>query len=425
MFLVASQIPLYGLRIQLQEDKLYWMRMIFASTRGTLMELGIGPTMTASLVLQLLMGAGLLSVDQRNKEERALFQGAQKLITIALTIVEAVAYVYFGMYGPVAQLGVFAAWMIIAQLSLAGIMVTLLDEVVQKGWGIGSGISLFIATNVCEKIVWSALSFTSVNVGNGKQFEGCLIALVHLLITREDKLAALREAFFRQNLPNVFSMLVTCGLLALIIYLQQLRANIPVQSSRQAGQRGMYPIKLFYQSNTPVMIHNALTTNVFMLSQWISRRWGDKPLVGLIGRWQESEMRPGQSIPVGGLVSFMSAPASLTAAVHHPVHFVGYVAFVLISTGFLSHMWLEVANNGPEEIALQLKQQGLMMPGYRQESTAKVLRRYIPVAAALGGVVIGALTVVADLCGAIGSGTGLLLMANTIYQTYTDAVKEM
>ena len=40
------------------------------------------------------------------------------------------------------------------------------------------------------------------------------------------------------------------------------------------------------------------------------------------------------------------------------------------------------------------------------QSLKKELNRYIPTAAAFGGMCIGALTIIADFMGAIGSGTG-------------------
>jgi protein transport protein SEC61 subunit alpha len=52
------------------------------------------------------------------------------------------------------------------------------------------------------------------------------------------------------------------------------------------------------------------------------------------------------------------------------------------------------------------------------------LRRYIPTAAAFGGLCIGALSVFADFMGAIGSGTGILLAVTTIYQYFEVFVKE-
>lgn len=56
---------------------------------------------------------------------------------------------------------------LLVQLFVAGLIVLLLDELLQKGYGLGSGISLFIATNICETIVWKAFSPTTVNTGRG------------------------------------------------------------------------------------------------------------------------------------------------------------------------------------------------------------------------------------------------------------------
>lgn len=50
-------------------------------------------------------------------------------------------------------------------------VVIILDELLQKGYGLGSGISLFIATNICESIIWKAFSPTTINTGRGTEFE--------------------------------------------------------------------------------------------------------------------------------------------------------------------------------------------------------------------------------------------------------------
>merc|ERR1712183_684055 len=99
--------------------------------------------------------------------------------------------------------------LIVIQLFMGGLIVLTLDELLQKGYGLGSGISLFIATNICENIVWKAFSPTTINTGRGTEFEGAIIALFHLLITRNDKMRALREAVYRQNLPNLTNLMAT------------------------------------------------------------------------------------------------------------------------------------------------------------------------------------------------------------------------
>ena len=78
IFLVCSQVPLYGIMSSDSSDPLYWMRVILASNRGTLMELGITPIVTSGMIMQLLAGANLIDVDFSLKEDRALFSGAQK-----------------------------------------------------------------------------------------------------------------------------------------------------------------------------------------------------------------------------------------------------------------------------------------------------------------------------------------------------------
>merc|ERR1712139_180987 len=146
-----------------------------------------------------------------------------------------VAYVVSGMYGDVKDLGAGNAILIIMQLFFAGVIVILLDELLQKGYGLGSGISLFIAVNICETIVWKAFSPTTINTGRGTEFEGAVIALFHLLVTRTDKIRALKEAFYRQNLPNLTNLLATVLVFVIVIYFQGFRVDLPVKYHKYRG----------------------------------------------------------------------------------------------------------------------------------------------------------------------------------------------
>jgi len=425
IFLVCCQIPLYGIKSSSSADPFYWMRVILASNRGTLMELGISPIVTSGLVMQLLAGSKLIDVDQSLKDDRALFQGAQKLFGIIITIGEAVAYVLSGMYGDVKELGAGNAILIILQLFFAGIIVLILDELLQKGYGLGSGISLFIATNICENIVWKAFSPTTIKTGRGTEFEGAVIALFHLLITRSDKVHALKEAFYRQNLPNIWSLLSTILVFLVVIYFQGFRVDLPVKYQKQRGQQGSYPIKLFYTSNIPIILQTALVSNLYFFSQLLYKRYSTNPLVQLLGRWQDVESGMGSSsIPVGGLAYYVSPPATLAEILYDPVHAVFYFTFILVSCALFSKTWIEVSGSSPRDVAKQLKDQDMVIRGFRTKSVITVLNRYIPIAAAFGGMCIGALTVAADFMGAIGSGTGILLAVTIIFQYFEMFVKE-
>mmetsp|Transcript_26955 Transcript_26955/g.92020 ORF Transcript_26955/g.92020 Transcript_26955/m.92020 type:complete len:479 (+) Transcript_26955:80-1516(+) len=424
VFLVCSQLPLYGIASSSGSDPFYWARVIMASNRGTCMELGISPIVTSGLVMQLLAGSKIIEVDNGVKEDRALLNGAQKLLGVLITIGEAVAYVVSGMYGDVRDLGAGNAILIIIQLFFAGIIVICLDELLQKGYGLGSGISLFIATNICENIVWKAFSPSTVNTGRGAEFEGALIALFHLLITRPNKIQALREAFYRQNLPNMMNLLATVLVFLIVIYFQGFRVDLQIRSKRVRGHQGSYPIKLFYTSNMPIILQSALVSNLYFISQLLYKRYGGNFLVQLLGRWKENDYSQGQLIPVGGLVYYISPPRSLADIAANPVHAVIYLAFMLTACALFSKTWIEVSGSSARDVAKQLRDQQMFMTGFRDSQLKKELNRYIPTAAAFGGMCIGALSVVADFMGAIGSGTGILLAVTIIYQYFESFDKE-
>jgi protein transport protein SEC61 subunit alpha len=421
IFLVCCQIPIYGVQSAKSSDPFYWMRVILASNRGTLMELGISPIVTSGLVMQLLAGSRIIEVNYNVKEDRALFNGAQKLFGILITIGEAVAYVVSGMYGDLGTIGAGNAILIITQLFFAGIIVIILDELLQKGYGLGSGISLFIATNICESIIWKAFSPTTINTGRGTEFEGAIIALFHLLITRSDKIRALQEAIYRQNLPNLTNLAATVFVFVVVIYFQGWRVDLPVKYQKYRGQQGTYPIKLFYTSNMPIILQTALVSNLYFVSQLLYNRAPTNILVRLLGTWQDVE---GQTTPVGGIAYYISPPHNLKEILYDPFHATFYLVFILTACALFSKTWIEVSGASARDVAKQLRDSQMVMKGHRETSIVNVLNKYIPTAAAFGGMCIGALTVIADFMGAIGTGTGILLAVTIIYQFYEAFMKE-
>merc|ERR1711988_1217758 len=191
----------------------------------------------------------------------------------------AVAYVMSGMYGDLRELGAGNAILIIFQLFFAGIVVILMDELMQKGYGLGSGISLFIATNICESIIWKAFSPTTMNTGKGTEFEGAIVATFHFMATRSDKVTALREAFYRQSAPNLTNLFATVLVFLIVIYFQGFRVDLAVSYQKTRGQQGSYPIKLFYTSNIPIILQTALVSNLYFFSQLLYRRFKSNMLV--------------------------------------------------------------------------------------------------------------------------------------------------
>ncbi|CAI8007568.1 Protein transport protein Sec61 subunit alpha isoform 2 [Geodia barretti] len=418
IFLVCCQIPLFGIMSSDSADPFYWLRVIMASNRGTLMELGISPIVTSSLIMQLLAGAKILEVGDTPKD-RALFNGAQKLFGMVITVGQSIVYVMTGMYGAPSELGAGVCLLIILQLLCAGLVVLLLDELLQKGYGLGSGISLFIATNICETIVWKSFSPATINTGRGTEFEGAVIALFHLLATRSDKIRALREAFYRHNLPNLLNLSATVLVFAVVIYFQGFRVDLPIKSARYRGQYSSYPIKLFYTSNIPIILQSALVSNLYFISQMLYSRFGGNLLVDLLGVWTTAGGGgPARSFPSGGLCYYLSPPESLGSVIDDPIHAIMYISFMLGSCAFFSKTWIDVSGSSAKDVAKQLKDQQMVMRGHREQSMVHELNRYIPTAAAFGGLCIGALSVLADFMGMVGTNTNALYCDVLICRSY-------
>ncbi|AJV63029.1 Sec61p [Saccharomyces cerevisiae YJM1418] len=424
IFLILGQIPLYGIVSSETSDPLYWLRAMLASNRGTLLELGVSPIITSSMIFQFLQGTQLLQIRPESKQDRELFQIAQKVCAIILILGQALVVVMTGNYGAPSDLGLPICLLLIFQLMFASLIVMLLDELLSKGYGLGSGISLFTATNIAEQIFWRAFAPTTVNSGRGKEFEGAVIAFFHLLAVRKDKKRALVEAFYRTNLPNMFQVLMTVAIFLFVLYLQGFRYELPIRSTKVRGQIGIYPIKLFYTSNTPIMLQSALTSNIFLISQILFQKYPTNPLIRLIGVWGIRPGTQGPQMALSGLAYYIQPLMSLSEALLDPIKTIVYITFVLGSCAVFSKTWIEISGTSPRDIAKQFKDQGMVINGKRETSIYRELKKIIPTAAAFGGATIGALSVGSDLLGTLGSGASILMATTTIYGYYEVAAKE-
>mmetsp|Transcript_9444 Transcript_9444/g.40882 ORF Transcript_9444/g.40882 Transcript_9444/m.40882 type:complete len:109 (-) Transcript_9444:399-725(-) len=97
---------------------------------------------------------------------------------------------------------------------------------------------------------------------------------------------------------------------------------------------------------------------------------------------------------------------------------------MLGACGLFSKLWIEVSGSSARDVARQLRDQNMTIKGHREQSVVKELNRYIPTAAAFGGICIGILTIMADSLNAIGSGTGILLAVTIIYEYFEIFAKE-
>jgi preprotein translocase SecY subunit len=385
------------------------------------MELGIGPIVTAGLILQLLAGSALIKCDMGQAEDRGLFTIASKVFSIILTGIQGGAYIISGMYGEVGSLGT-AAIIIFTQLIIAGVIVMLLDELVQKGWGLGSGISLFIMAGVAQQIIWQMFSPP----------QGLFVgALSQLLQGRTDYTIA-SWIFGSGIYPSLIGLIATIGAFLVIIYLNGVRIELPMSYAGYKGFRSKYPIKLLYVSNLPVIFASALFANVYFFTQLIWSTQGQPTpgtnlFIDIIGSYKVVTANNQTSVqPAGGLSYFVTAPQSLQGVAEDPLRAVIYLGILVAFCAVFSLIWLEVGGLGPSTVAKQLMDSGMQIPGYRRSGRPieAILKRYIPVVTVLGGIIVALIAGVADFLGVFGSGTGILLSVGIIYQYYELLMRE-
>jgi len=418
IYFVMSQTPLYGVGQGGQSDPLGSLRVIFASNRGTLMELGIGPIVTAGLILQVLAGSKMINIDMSNPEDRSMFTSASKILSVVMTIFEASAYLIGGSYG---TLAVTTEIVIMLQLVGAGIIVLLLDELLQKGWGLGSGISLFIAAGVAASIWWDSMAPMGP-MADGK-YLGAVIAFGQSLFNRQ----SIANIFSRtQGLPDMVAFLTTLGVFAIIIYFNGMRVEIPVSYARYRGFRGKFPIKLFYVSNIPVIFAAALFGNIYFITQILWQRYNSTNTnfwFNLIGQFTTSG---GQYQPSGGLVYYVVPPRSLSLLMQDPLRALIYAVMLIIACIFFAVTWVEVGGMDARTVSQQLLDSGMQIEGFRRSEVPirQLLQRYIPTVTILGALLIGVIAAGADFLGAFGSGTGILLTVGIIEQYYQILAKE-
>ncbi|MBT3580342.1 MAG: preprotein translocase subunit SecY [Nitrosopumilus sp.] len=414
IYMVMGQTPLYGATAP-EFDFLAFARVIFASQQGTLIELGIGPIVTAGLLMQLLRGSDILKFDFKKPEERGIFQTATKLVTYVVIVAESIVYagaVYGGATEP------FVLYVIIGQLMAASIIIMFMDELIQKGWGLGSGISLFIMAGVAQQILWSM--FSPLPAGDGG-----MIGIIPYTI--ESAFAGdLGNVLFRSNqLPSIFGLFLTAGILLILVFTQGIKIEIPIVSTKYRGFAAVYPIKLMYVSNIPVILASALTANAVFVFQMIWSNFNPRNnnfFVNFIAQFDPTS----PSTPIGGLIYYVTPPRGLDVAALDPMRAVGYVLFMIGIVIVFGRLWVELGGLSPKTAAQNLLDADVQIPGFRRSNAPveALLNKYIPSVTIIGSAILGLLAGVSDVLGVFGSGIGILLMVDILINYYTQLVRE-
>ncbi|MCL4332882.1 MAG: preprotein translocase subunit SecY [Candidatus Thermoplasmatota archaeon] len=466
LYFALTNIYIYGLNTSQTIDVFASFRAIFAGASGSLMDLGIGPIVTASIVMQLFAGAKIFNIDLHNSEDKAVYQGVQKLLVIVMIFVEAIPQA-FGYLVPDTALvtslnsmapgyGHFLAQSIIVlQLFFGSYLVFLMDEVVSK-YGIGSGISLFIAAGVSQQLVTGTLNWLPATLSSPASLSnppaGALPKMFYILVNSNSGYLisnGIPQILFQPPNPMI-ALLGTILIFFIVAYFQSSKIELPISHERVRGARGRYPLQLFYASNIPVILATALLANVSMwtLLFWSSPVLSKVPILGhnrLLGAYptatQISQFNISQTTPTSGLAYYLFSPNGLSdwlfpilqpgtaqnvllghTALEEAIHVLIFLGFMVIASVIFAKFWIETTNMGPSAVAKQIISSGMQIPGFRRDPKVmeNVLKKYIPAITVFSGAAVGLLAAGANLIGTVGntSGTGLLLAVGIVIQFY-------
>ncbi|MHB8634109.1 MAG: preprotein translocase subunit SecY [Thermoplasmatota archaeon] len=484
LYFVLSNVNLFAVPPG-QLDLFASFRAILAGQQGTIMHLGIGPIVTGSIVMQLFTGAKLIKLDLTKDEDKSIYQGAQKIMVFLFIFIEAIPQVYgflnpdtafissLQAHMPAVVASNLARWIVIFQLAAGAIIVFLMDELISK-WGIGSGISLFIAAGVSQQLFQGTLSWQPVKAGLYDPAQnppvGAVTMLTYEFFTRDlgGQSGLVQGGGFEQlfignqtTFPNpIIAFLGTIVIFLFVVYAEASRIELPLAHGKVRGARGRYPLRLVYASNIPVILMGALVANVNIFSlllwqhpffskqsipipftrwsiPWLGHRWwiGEyqtgsgslQPIAG--GAWYVNQWRGLQDwfLPLFDHTNYGSLAGGHTV-LQILIKIVIYLALFIGGSVLFARFWVETTNMGPADVAKQIEKSGMQIPGFRRDPRVleKVLARYIPTLTIIGGATVGALAAFADMIGTVGnaSGTGLLLCVGIYMRMYEQIAKE-
>ena len=422
LYFVLSNITIFGLDPSSQDLFLYW-RALLAGASGSIIHLGIGPIVTASIVLQLLKGADILRIDTSETRGQVIYMGLQKVLIFVMILIEAapqliggfmvpdptIAAAYFG--GNTALL----AGIIFLQVVIGGLLIVFMDEVVTK-WGIGSGVGLFIIAGISQALINGFLNWAPVSDPYPIGFFPRLFAI------------AFSGANFLQYFGrDLLAFITTIAIFLVIVYVESTRIEIPLAHAQVRGSRSRFPVKLIYASVLPMILVRVLQANIQMIGLFLNN-------IGITALGTFENQAPVSGLmwylaPINGPTDWMWWTTDLGHAPWEILLRMGLDAVVMVVGGALFALfWIKTAGLDSKDVARQIQNSQMSIPGFRRNPQVleKYLDRYIPRVTVIGGAFIGILSVIANLFGVIGavSGTGLLLTVSITYRLYEEIASQ-
>jgi len=426
LYFALTNVPIWGLsQSTAGSDFFGQFRSLLAGAQGSLLQLGIGPIVTASIVLQLLSGADLLGLDLDDPRDQTFYQGLQKFLVFVMVFITGIPIVMSsGFLPPSAQLAstlglpiIGIRLLILAQIAFGGIMIYYFDEIISK-WGLGSGIGLFIIAGVSQRLIGGLIEQIIPS------WYGIITGSIPVSLNSD----GISTIVFGSG--ELLAITTTVLIFLIVVYAESTRIEIPLSNSRVKGARGRFPVKLIYASVMPLILVRAVQANIQFigrtldsqiqnLPEWIAVYSNQQPVSGLFYYISPIQSPDQWMWWVGGITA---TPTDIL------IRLAIDLSWMVLGGAIFAVFWVETTGMGSESSAKQIKNSGLQIPGFRQNTSVieKVMDRYIPYVTVIGGALVGFLALLANLLGTVGgvTGTGLLLAVSITYKLYEEIAEE-
>jgi preprotein translocase subunit SecY len=411
-FFILANVNLFGLSANALE-RFEYLAIIMGTDFGSIISLGIGPIVMASIILQLLAGSGILTIDTNTVEGKKFFQGIQKLLVFFFIIFEALVYVLMNGLQPMPGF----AGIVIIQLILGGLAIYYMNELCEK-WGFGSGVSLFIAAGVSWRIITSAFQFVNTTGQN------CLLDFQNTMCS--GKILVLIQSVINKYpiefMSALAALIATVAIFLAVVWAQSLKVEIPLSYGRVRGMGVKWPLSFFYASVIPVILAAALVANFQLFGGMLENWLGHATWLG--------HFVDGQA--VSGFSYWLGNPNLLELGIRggllwtHAIQSFTHVLFFMIICAVFSIFWVKTSGMDSKAQAKKIASSGLQVAGFRQDIRIleSILDRYIMPLTVMGGAAIGLLASLTNLLGALASGTAILLVIMIMFQFYQSIAQQ-
>ena len=396
IYAILSSIYIFGLDLSVTQ-RLAQLAILFGSNLGTLTTLGIGPIVLSSILLQLLIGMGILSINLTTEDGKRKYNLYYRFFAIVFIILEAFVLLLSGTIIPNYSLDINPVVLhviIFLQLFVGGIIILLLDDFSSK-YGITSGINVMIFTSISIALFIRLFGFSII--ADQIQYTGELLLAIDFFL----------QGNTIMGLVFVSTILFTFIIIYLSAYLSKLKIEIPLLYVNIRGETQKFPINVLYTSVIPVIFIYAIIVQIqhlfgFDNQNIIVRMLNPPRLLLSLGQYG---------------VSYILDPLNI-------IHIFVYLLIFTIGGMLLSLYWIYALGLDPNNLAKQITENPAFGLYSRDPRIIKEdLEKYIKPVGYLSGIFVGFLAAISDIVGTVISGISILLLVLIANQLYQDLEK--